>query len=79
MPLKKYMLWSGCRPAWFPAVFRQSRQSVFSPMRRGEKYFFAYFLNCEKATANKTIATYNLEKIQSDISNTLSNSRKNSI
>jgi len=33
-------------------------------MKRGEKYFFEIFLNCEKATANKTIATYNLEKIQ---------------
>jgi len=45
-------------------LFRQSAQSVFSPMKRGEKYFFAIFLNCEKATANKIIATYNLEKIQ---------------
>jgi hypothetical protein len=44
--------------------FANPDKAFFSPMKRGEKYFFAIFLNCEKATANKTIATYNLEKIQ---------------
>ncbi|WP_157137997.1 hypothetical protein [Herbaspirillum lusitanum] len=58
MPLKKYMIWSGRRLAWFPAAF--------SPIcaKRFFSYEAAIFLNCEKATANKIIATYNLEKIQ---------------